>query len=66
MISALDENNDSLELLRFGTFGYGWMDGRVMSYNLPPELAELVRKAKESGKFKFEFVEFSRGRGSQE
>ena len=37
-----------------------------MSYNLPPELAELVRKAKDSGKFEFEFVEFSRGRGSQE
>ena len=66
MISALDENNNSLELLRFGTFGYGWMDGRVMSYSLPPELAELVRKAKVSGKFEFEFLEFSRMRGSQE
>eukprot|EP00092_Neocalanus_flemingeri_P020551 GFUD01022264.1.p1 GENE.GFUD01022264.1~~GFUD01022264.1.p1 ORF type:complete len:843 (-),score=156.45 GFUD01022264.1:136-2664(-) len=57
---AMDPLNDSLELLRFGTFGYGWMDGRVMSYNLPTELAELVGKAREAGKFKLEFLEFSR------
>ena len=61
---ALDPQHDSLELLRFGTFGYGWMDGRVMSYNLPTDLAELVRKARESDKFKLEFLEFLETRQS--
>jgi len=63
---ALDERNQSLEHLKFGTFGYGWMDGRVMSYSLPLELEDLIRKAKTAGIFELEFQEFSRGRVDSE
>ena len=60
--SALDERNTTLEELDFGNFGYGWMDGRVASYNLPPDLEELVNEVKEAGKFKLEFQDFRSSR----
>ena len=58
IISALDEKNTRLELLKLGAFGYSWMEGTEMRYTLLPELAELVRRAKVSGKFAFEFQHF--------
>ena len=60
--SALDERNTTLEELDFGNFGYGWMDGRVASYNLPPDLEELVNEVKEAAKFKLEFQDFRSSR----
>jgi len=62
---ALADRNSPLQSMEFGHFGYGWMDGRVMSYNLPSHLQELVKSVKDSSKFQLEFEEFKGRRLAQ-